>query len=58
MWSGCSSVIRKDNYTRHVNEVHKRQFKAVCTACGKEFLRPYMKKTHMCPGRYSKRSNS
>ncbi|KAG1878910.1 hypothetical protein F4604DRAFT_1754840 [Suillus subluteus] len=58
MWSGCSSVIRKDNYTRHVNEVHRRQFKAVCAICGKEFLRPYMKKTHICSGRYSKRSNS
>lgn len=58
MWSGCSSVIKKDNYTRHVNEVHKRQFKAVCTICRKEFLRPYMKKTHICPGRYSKRSHS
>ncbi|KAG1846564.1 hypothetical protein DFJ58DRAFT_798811 [Suillus subalutaceus] len=58
MWLGCSSVIRKDNYTRHVNEVHRRQFKAVCAICGKEFLRPYMKKTHICPGRYAKRSNS
>lgn len=58
MWSGCSSVIKKDNYTRHVNEVHKRQIKAICTACGKKFPRPYMKKTHICPGRDSKHSSS
>ncbi|KAG2129863.1 uncharacterized protein EDB93DRAFT_104976 [Suillus bovinus] len=58
MWSGCSSVINKDGYTRHVNEVHKRRFKAVCTTCGKAFLRPYMKKTHICSGRSSKRSRS
>jgi uncharacterized C2H2 Zn-finger protein len=58
MWPECSSVIKKDSYIRHVNEVHKRQVKAVCTTCGKKFPRPYMKKTHICPGRYSKRSNS
>lgn len=58
MWSGCSSVIKKDSYTRHVSEVHKRRFKAVCTTCRKEFLRPYMKKTHICPRRFSKRSSS
>ncbi|KAG2153159.1 hypothetical protein DEU56DRAFT_470599 [Suillus clintonianus] len=58
MLSGCSSVVKKDNYTRHVNEVHKRLFKAVCTDCGKEFLRPYMKKTHACPDRHAKRSSS
>lgn len=58
MWSGCSSVIKKDSYTRHVSEVHKRRFKAVCTTCRKEFLRPYMKKTHICPRRFSERSSS
>ncbi|KAG1856947.1 hypothetical protein C8R48DRAFT_297616 [Suillus tomentosus] len=58
MWSGCSSVIKKDSYTRHVSEVHKRRFKAVCTTCRKEFLRPYMKKTHICPRRFSKRGSS
>ncbi|KIK43052.1 hypothetical protein CY34DRAFT_106594 [Suillus luteus UH-Slu-Lm8-n1] len=58
MWSGCSGIIRKDSYTRHVNEVHKRLIKAICTTCGKKFPRPYMKKTHICPSRDSKHSSS
>jgi uncharacterized C2H2 Zn-finger protein len=58
MWSGCSGVIRKDSYTRHVNEIHKRLIKAICATCGKKFLRPYMKKTHICPSRDSKHSSS
>lgn len=58
MWPGCSGVIRKDSYTRHVNEVHKRLIKAICATCGKKFLRPYMKKTHICPSRDSKHSSS
>ncbi|KAG1737851.1 uncharacterized protein EDB91DRAFT_1082948 [Suillus paluster] len=45
-WSGCWSVVKKDNYARHVNEIHLRQFRAVCASCGKAFQRPYMKKKH------------
>ncbi|KAG0708563.1 hypothetical protein DFH29DRAFT_993985 [Suillus ampliporus] len=56
MWSGCSSVVK--NYTRHVNEIHLRQFRAICASCGKAFQRPYMKKNHICRGRHSKRSSS
>ena len=55
MRSGCSSVVNKDNLTRHVNETHRRQVKAVCTSCGKEFQRSYMKKNHICRVRHSKR---
>ncbi|KAG1778298.1 hypothetical protein EV702DRAFT_1095450 [Suillus placidus] len=41
-WSGCSRAVRKDNLTRHVNEMHRRKVKAVCAGCGKRFARPYM----------------
>lgn len=30
---GCSSVVRKDSYTRHLNETHRRKVKAVCSRC-------------------------
>ncbi|KAG0708564.1 hypothetical protein DFH29DRAFT_993986 [Suillus ampliporus] len=57
-WLGCWSVIKKDNYTRHVNEIHLRQGRAFCTSCGKMFQRSYMKKKHICPGRHPKRRSS
>ncbi|KAG2153160.1 hypothetical protein DEU56DRAFT_470623 [Suillus clintonianus] len=57
-WSGCWSVIKKDNYARHVNEIHLRQFRALCTSCGKAFQRSYMKKNHICPGRLTKHRSS
>ncbi|KAG2041305.1 hypothetical protein BDR03DRAFT_946166 [Suillus americanus] len=47
-WSGCSRVVKKDNLTRHVNEMHRRKIKAVCNGCGKGFTRPYMMKGHSC----------
>ncbi|KAG0696271.1 hypothetical protein DFH29DRAFT_1004717 [Suillus ampliporus] len=52
-WSGCSSSVKRDNYTRHVNEIHLRKVKAVCASCGKAFSRSYMKNTHMCRVRHS-----
>ncbi|KAG1728711.1 uncharacterized protein EDB91DRAFT_1085956 [Suillus paluster] len=46
-WPGCSRLIKKENRTRHVNEMHWRKVKAVCAGCGKEFARPYMKRDHI-----------
>ncbi|KAJ8581113.1 hypothetical protein M405DRAFT_833070 [Rhizopogon salebrosus TDB-379] len=45
-WHGCSGVVRKDSYTRHVNETHLRKFKAVCARCERTFPRMYLKKNH------------
>jgi hypothetical protein len=52
-WSGCSRVVKKGSYTRHVNEMHLRKVKAVCARCGRAFPRTYMKKNHelTCRGR-------
>ncbi|KIK38756.1 hypothetical protein CY34DRAFT_14848 [Suillus luteus UH-Slu-Lm8-n1] len=50
-WPGCSRAVKKDNLTRHVNEMHQRKVKAVCTGCRKGFSRPYMLKYHTCPAR-------
>ncbi|KAG2139079.1 uncharacterized protein EDB93DRAFT_1164024 [Suillus bovinus] len=47
-WPGCSRAVRKDNLTRHVNEMHRRKVKATCTGCGKGFARPYMLNEHIC----------
>ncbi|KAG2112746.1 hypothetical protein BD769DRAFT_1391865 [Suillus cothurnatus] len=49
IWPGCSKFVRKENHTRHVNETHLRKIKTLCTGCGKEFTRSYMKKDHICP---------
>ena len=45
-WTGCSSVVRKENYTRHMNETHRGKIKGFCTHCGRGFPRPYMKEKH------------
>ncbi|KAG2066376.1 hypothetical protein BDR04DRAFT_1169953 [Suillus decipiens] len=29
-WPGCSRSVKKNNLTRHVNEMHRRRVKAVC----------------------------
>jgi hypothetical protein len=52
-WPGCSRVVRKDGYNRHVDETHLRKVKAVCARCGRAFSRIYMKKNHelTCRGR-------
>ncbi|KAG2363084.1 hypothetical protein BDR07DRAFT_1609057 [Suillus spraguei] len=47
-WYGCWKFVKKGNLTRHVNEIHLRKIKAVCTRCRKEFTRPYLKKNHIC----------
>ncbi|KAG2066355.1 hypothetical protein BDR04DRAFT_1106777 [Suillus decipiens] len=47
-WPGCSRAVKKDNLTRHVNEMHHRKVKAICTGCRKGFVRPYMLKGHVC----------
>jgi hypothetical protein len=54
-WAGCSSVVRKDSYTRHVRETHRREAKAVCAHCEKAFPRTYMKRNHelTCRGQSS-----
>ncbi|KAG1728717.1 uncharacterized protein EDB91DRAFT_1313361 [Suillus paluster] len=36
-WPGCSRFVKKENRTRHVNEMHRRKVKAVCAGCGKGF---------------------
>ncbi|KAJ8594786.1 hypothetical protein M405DRAFT_450192 [Rhizopogon salebrosus TDB-379] len=46
IWQGCSRVVRKDSYTRHVNETHLRKVKAVCARCERAFPRMYLKKNH------------
>ena len=43
---GCSTRMRKDGLTRHLNEVHFRVVKGVCARCGKAFQRPYLKWNH------------
>ncbi|KAG2743312.1 hypothetical protein P692DRAFT_20838969 [Suillus brevipes Sb2] len=40
-------AVKKDNLTRHVNEMHRRKVKAVCTGCRKGFARPYVLKAHI-----------
>ncbi|KAG1763385.1 hypothetical protein EDD22DRAFT_969439 [Suillus occidentalis] len=50
-WPGCSKSVKKENLTRHVNEVHRRKVKAVCTRCKKGFSRPYMLRDHICRAR-------
>ncbi|KAJ8587744.1 hypothetical protein M405DRAFT_821047, partial [Rhizopogon salebrosus TDB-379] len=45
-WSGCSRVVKKGSYTRHVNETHLRKAKAVCARCGRVFLRTYTRNNH------------
>ncbi|KAG2112738.1 hypothetical protein BD769DRAFT_1674031 [Suillus cothurnatus] len=44
---GCGKILKKENLTRHTNEVHKRKIKAHCSHCGREFTRPYLKKEHV-----------
>lgn len=44
---GCGKFLKKENLTRHTNEIHKRKIKARCKHCGKEFTRPYLKKEHV-----------
>jgi hypothetical protein len=46
-WPGCGKILKKENLTRHTNEVHKRKIKAHCNHCGREFTRPYLKKEHV-----------
>ncbi|KAJ8585808.1 hypothetical protein M405DRAFT_844294 [Rhizopogon salebrosus TDB-379] len=45
-WPGCLSVIKKDSHARHMNECHLGKVVGVCTGCGREFSRMYMKKDH------------
>ncbi|KAG2070438.1 hypothetical protein BDR04DRAFT_1155468 [Suillus decipiens] len=54
-WSGCSRVVKKENLSRHVNEVHRRRIKVVCNQCGNGFARPYLMRDHNCR---AKRRNS
>ncbi|KAG1884605.1 hypothetical protein F4604DRAFT_1901209 [Suillus subluteus] len=44
---GCGMFLKKENLTRHINEVHERKIKARCDYCGREFTRTYLKKEHM-----------
>ncbi|KAG1851804.1 hypothetical protein C8R48DRAFT_360840 [Suillus tomentosus] len=46
-WHGCSALVKKDNLSRHVKEVHEGKIKAVCAGCGKEFKRPYQMDEHI-----------
>jgi hypothetical protein len=57
-WLGCSRVVKKDSYARHVDECHLGKVRDVCTGCGRVFPRMYMKKDHLCHGSSSKRRSS
>lgn len=56
-WPGCSSILKKDSHTRHVDNIHLRTVKAICARCGREFTRTYAKTNHeiTCLGARSKR---
>ncbi|KAG2050269.1 hypothetical protein BDR06DRAFT_652290 [Suillus hirtellus] len=45
-WPGCSSILKKDSHTRHVDNIHLRIVKAICTRCEREFTRKYAKTKH------------
>ncbi|KAG2123001.1 hypothetical protein BD769DRAFT_1745125 [Suillus cothurnatus] len=45
-WPGCSSILKKDNHTRHVDNIHLRKVKAICTRCKRGFTRTYAKTKH------------
>lgn len=47
-WSGCSRVVNKDNLTRHINEMHRRKIRVICSRCGKGYTRPYLMTGHNC----------
>lgn len=32
-WPGCASILKKDSHTRHVDNIHLRKIKAICTRC-------------------------
>ncbi|KAG1897357.1 uncharacterized protein F5891DRAFT_1192073 [Suillus fuscotomentosus] len=44
---GCSTLVNKDNLTRHINEVHEGKIKAVCPGCRQGFKRPNLMKEHI-----------
>ncbi|KAG2053260.1 hypothetical protein BDR06DRAFT_956834 [Suillus hirtellus] len=44
---GCSTLVNKDNLTRHIDEVHEGKIKAVCAGCGQGFKRPNLMKEHI-----------
>ncbi|KAG1851339.1 hypothetical protein DFJ58DRAFT_728999 [Suillus subalutaceus] len=54
-WPGCSSILKKDSHTRHVDNIHLRKVKAICSRCGRGFTRTYAKTKHKltCPGAHS-----
>ncbi|KAG2347590.1 hypothetical protein BDR05DRAFT_958354 [Suillus weaverae] len=56
-WPGCSSILKKDSHTRHVDNIHLRKVKAICTRCEREFTRTYAKTKHelTCPGAHATR---
>ncbi|KAG2070440.1 hypothetical protein BDR04DRAFT_1198442 [Suillus decipiens] len=49
--SGCDAVFNKDNWRRHLNEVHGAKPKTSCNRCGKSFKRKSSMKGHKCRGR-------
>ncbi|KAG1818016.1 uncharacterized protein BJ212DRAFT_1479839 [Suillus subaureus] len=54
-WPGCASILKKDSHTRHVDNIHLRKIKAICTRCGRGFTRTYAKTKHelTCFGAHS-----
>ncbi|KAG2112732.1 hypothetical protein BD769DRAFT_1674023 [Suillus cothurnatus] len=46
-WYGCSTLVNKDNLTRHVSEVHEGKIKVVCEGCGRAFKRLYQMNEHI-----------
>ncbi|KAG1784733.1 uncharacterized protein HD556DRAFT_1451424 [Suillus plorans] len=45
--NGCLTLVKKDNLTHHINEVHEGKVKAVCPSCGQRFKRPNLMKEHV-----------
>ncbi|KAG2070445.1 hypothetical protein BDR04DRAFT_1118315 [Suillus decipiens] len=46
--SGCGAIFNKDNWKRHLNEVHGAKPKSSCDRCGKSFKRKSSMKDHKC----------
>jgi hypothetical protein len=46
-WYGCSTLVNKDNLTRHVSEVHEGRIKVVCEGCRRPFKRLYQMNEHI-----------
>lgn len=46
--SACNVIFRKENFRRHLNEVHGFRVKHSCLRCGMSFSRKSSMRTHRC----------